>query len=85
MANIGLFYGSTTGKTEYVAEIIQQEFGDDLVITLHNIFEVKDSNFAEQQYLIIACLTWNISELKNSFTALEDINFNGKKQFISEQ
>lgn len=52
MANIGLFYGSTTGKTEYVAEIIKQKFGDKLV-KLHNIFEVKDNNFEYLQYLII--------------------------------
>ncbi len=56
MASIGLFYGSRTGKTEYVAEIIQQKFGNDLV-TLHNISEVENSDFEDYQYLIIACPT----------------------------
>lgn len=46
MTNIGLFYGSTTGKTETVAEIIQQEFGED-VVTLHNITDVDNSDFEE--------------------------------------
>ena len=43
MSNIGLFYGTTTGKTESAAETIQKEFGD--AVTLHNIADVDDSAF----------------------------------------
>lgn len=42
MTSIGLFYGTTTGKTEYVAEMMQKEFGGDDVVTLHNIAEAAD-------------------------------------------
>ncbi len=82
MSNIGLFYGSTTGKTEYVAEMLQKEFGQD-VLTLHNIAEVEDSDFEDYQNLIIACPTWNIGELQSDwdgyFPELDDIDFSGKK------
>lgn len=45
MSKIGLFFGSTTGKTESVAEQIQKEFGGKNVVTLHNIIDVEDSDF----------------------------------------
>lgn len=82
MSNIGLFYGSTTGKTEYVAEMLQKEFAQD-VVTLHNIAEAEDSDFEDYQCLIIACPTWNIGELQSDwddyFPELDDIDFSGKK------
>ncbi len=44
MAKIGLFYGSTTGKTESAAEIIQKEFGGEDIVALHAISEVEDED-----------------------------------------
>lgn len=83
MSNIGLFLGSTTGKTEYAAEMLQQEFGGDDVVTLHNIADAEDSDFEDYQNLIIACPTWNIGELQSDwegyFPELDNIDFSGKK------
>ncbi|MDM9382409.1 flavodoxin FldA [Chlorogloeopsis sp. ULAP01] len=83
MSQIGLFFGTTTGKTESVAEIIQKEFGGENVVTLHNIIDVDDSDFEDYQYLIIGCPTWNIGELQSDwegyFPELDNIDFNGKK------
>jgi flavodoxin I len=53
MSKIGLFFGSTTGKTESAAEMIQKEFGGENVVTLHNILEAEDNEFEKYQYLII--------------------------------
>lgn len=82
MSNIGLFIGSTTGKTEYVAELFQKEIGEN-VVTLHNIYETEDSDFEDYQYIVIACPTWNIGELQSDwegyFPELDNIDFNGKK------
>lgn len=79
---IGLFYRTTTGKTESVAEMIRDEFGGDIV-TLHELGSVKNDNFAEYECLIIACPTWNIGELQSDwegfFPELDDIDFSGKK------
>ncbi|MBD2198063.1 MULTISPECIES: flavodoxin FldA [Calothrix] len=78
---IGLFYGTQTGKTESVAEIIRDEFGDS-VVTLHDISQADTADFDDYQYLIIGCPTWNIGELQSDwegfFTELDDIDFNGK-------
>jgi len=49
---IALFYGTTTGKTQSVAERIRDEFGGD-IITLHEIGSVEKDDFAEHECLII--------------------------------
>ncbi|OCQ97739.1 flavodoxin [Nostoc sp. MBR 210] len=78
---IGLFYGTQTGKTESVAEIIRDEFGNG-VVELHDISQADTADFDEYQYLIIGCPTWNVGELQSDwegfFPELDDINFSGK-------
>lgn len=83
MSKIGLFYGTTTGKTESAAEMIQSEFGGDGVVTLHEIADVENSNFAEYDCIIIGCPTWDIGELQADWQGyyedLDDADFSGKK------
>jgi flavodoxin I len=61
---MGLFYGTTTGKTESVAEMIRDKFGGDIV-TLHQFGSVENDAFAEYQCVIIACPAWNIGEVQS--------------------
>ena len=79
---IGLFYGTTTDKTESVAEIIRDEFSC-YIVTLHEIGSVKNDDLAEYECLIIPCPTWNIGELQSDwegfFPELDDIDFSCKK------
>ncbi|MGK7874731.1 MAG: flavodoxin FldA [Xenococcaceae cyanobacterium] len=83
MSKIGLFYGTTTGKTESAAEMIQQEFGGEDVVTMHDISEVEDSDFDNYENIIIGCPTWDIGELQADwqgyYDELDNINFSGKK------
>ena len=83
MSKIGLFYGTTTGNTESAAEMIQQEFGGEDMITMHEIGEVEDSDFEKYENIIIGCPTWNIGELQSDwegyFEELDNIDFSGKK------
>ena len=83
MSKIGLFVGSTTGKTEEAAEIIQKEFGGDEVVTIHNMTEANSEDFDGYQNLIIASPTWNIGELQSDwegfFDELDNIDFKDKK------
>jgi len=78
---IGLFYGTQTGKTESIAEMIRDEFGSDIV-TLHDISQAETTDLEEYQYLIIGCPTWNIGELQSDwegfFPDLDEIDFSGK-------
>ncbi len=83
MSKIGLFYGTTTGKTESAAEMIQSEFGGAEVVTLHEIADVEGSDFAEYKCVIIGCPTWDIGELQADwqgyYDELDDVDFSGKK------
>ena len=83
MTKIGLFYGTTTGKTETVAEIIQAELGGDGVVESHDIADATEDDFANYEYLIIGCPTWDIGELQSDwdgfFEELDNINFSDKK------
>lgn len=83
MSKIGLFIGTTTGKTESAAEMVQEEFGGENVVTIHNMDEVNTEDFDSYQNIIIASPTWNIGELQSDwegfFDELDNIDFNGKK------
>ncbi|NJN56636.1 MAG: flavodoxin FldA [Leptolyngbyaceae cyanobacterium SL_5_9] len=83
MAKIGLFYGTQTGNTQTVAELIQKEFGGDSVVDLHDISTADPSDFEGYECLIIGCPTWNIGELQSDwegfYDELDAIAFNSKK------
>ncbi|MEB3358919.1 MAG: flavodoxin FldA [Synechococcales bacterium] len=82
MAKVGLFYGSTTGKTADVAEQIQAALGGDAVVDLHDVSGKSAVDLAEYSCLIIGCPTWNIGELQDDWDAviddLDEVDFNGK-------
>lgn len=83
MAKIGLFYGSTTGKTEGAAEEIQEKLGGESVVKLHEISEVSADDFEGYDCLIIGCPTWDIGELQADwqgfYDELDEVSFSGKK------
>lgn len=83
MTKVGLFYGSTTGKTEAVAEAIQAALGGEDIVKLHEISDVSDE-FADYDCVIIGCPTWDIGELQSDWEGffeeeLDNIDFSGKK------
>jgi flavodoxin I len=82
MAKVGLFYGSTTGKTSDAAEQVQAALGGEAVVDLQDIADVEVSSLADYDYLIIACPTWNIGDLQSDwesiFDDLDSVDFSGK-------
>jgi flavodoxin I len=84
MAKIGLFYGTQTSNTQTVAELIQKEFGGDVVVTIQDISRTETTDFDEYQNIIIGCPTWNVGELQSDWESfyddqLDSIDFSGKK------
>ena len=79
---IGLFYGTTTGTTQSIAETITDLLGGD-VVDLYDIADADAEDFTNYQYLMIGCSTWNLGDLQSDwdsfFDTLDDINFDGKK------
>jgi flavodoxin I len=83
MSKIGLFYGTQTGNTQAIAELIQKEFGGKTYVDLHDIVDATPDDFSAYTWLIIGCPTWNIGELQSDWDGfyddLDNIDFSGKK------
>lgn len=82
MANIGIFYGSTEGNTERIATKIQELFGGEDEVALHNVNSASSDDMAEYKYLILASSTWDIGELQEDWDTfideIEDVDYDGK-------
>lgn len=81
MEKIGLFYGTDTGNTERVADLIKDEIGADLV-DVHDIAAAKKSDFDAYDKIILGQPTWYYGERQSSWDDFWDdfksIDFTGK-------
>lgn len=82
MGNIGLFYASTTGNTEMVAEQIAGLISGDKV-DVHDLAEEPVSSINDYTWLIFGISTWDYGELQEDWEAiweeLKSLDFNGRK------
>jgi flavodoxin I len=78
--SIGIFYGSTGGATESVAEEILNTLG--LKAELHDIGLTEADKLNDYSHLIIGTSTWGAGELQDDWedklAAYEEIDFTGK-------
>ena len=83
MAQVGLFYDTQTGKTEELAEQIQDALGGDSVVDVFNISDVELDKLSEYECLIIGSPTWNVGELPDGWGSVVDdlsgLSLGGKK------
>lgn len=66
MAKIGIFYGSSTGNTEKVAELISSAFGDDAVTI--NVEDASKEDIDKFKYLVFGVSTWDIGDVQEDWT-----------------
>ncbi len=82
MSKVGLFYGTDTGNTERVADLIKDEIGSDLV-EVFDIASASVEDFAKFDKIILGQPTWYYGELQSSWDDFwEDfkkIDFTGKQ------
>lgn len=81
MEKIGLFWGSDTGNTEKVAEMIANKIGNDAV-DVYDIAEIANNDIEKYKLLIFGTSTWYDGELQSDwdsfFDNLDEIDFSGK-------
>jgi len=81
MATVGLFFGSDTGNTEAVAQMIQKELGKHL-IDVKDIAKSSKKNIAEYDLLLFGIPTWYYGEAQcdwdDFFPEFEQIDFTDK-------
>ncbi len=71
MAKIGLFYGSTTGNTVKVAELIQNAFGPGIV-DLIDVGMASSQDLKKYDALILGTSTWHWGGLQDEWALFED-------------
>jgi len=71
MAAIGLFYGSTTGNTLKVAELIQETFKPEM-IDLLDVRQATSEDLKRYDVLIFGTSTWHWGGLQNEWAVFED-------------
>lgn len=67
MNKIGIFYGSTTGNTESVAEKLQVQFGSADCI---NVGNTPLSEMSKYETVILGSSTWGLGELQDDWVPL---------------
>jgi flavodoxin I len=81
MASVGIFFGSDTGNTEAVAQMIQKELGKQL-IDVFDIAKSSKEDIAGFDLIMIGIPTWYYGEAQcdwdDFFPELEQIDFTNK-------
>ncbi len=85
MEKIGLFYGSDTGNTETVAEMIRERIGADKV-DVYDVYDCSKDDFMRYRNLILGLSTWHDGQLVSAYDEFIDefktIDFSGKRVAI---
>ena len=71
MAKIGLFYGSTTGRTLKVAELIQKAFGPGQV-EIVDVRRAAPADLKKYDVLILGTSTWHWGGLQDEWAIFAD-------------
>lgn len=69
-ASIGIFYGSTTGTTERIAQDIAAAFGAERIGGPHDVAKVTATEFRRYGVLLLGVPTWNIGDVQDDWAAL---------------
>ena len=81
MKEAGIFYGSSSGKTESVAEQICEKLGSS-VSELHDVAETSLVEMMNYRNLILGIPTWGIGEMQDDWLqaifVLEGLDLTGK-------
>lgn len=82
MGHVSIFYGSTTGNTEEVAELIARELKG-AVDTIKDISKASPADFMAADTLILGTSTWDDGQLQQDWEyflpQLDTIDLTGKK------
>jgi len=82
VANVGIFYGSTTGHTESVAQRIQKALGAENA-ALHDVASASADDLERYDYLIFGVATYSYGDLQDDWKSfaweLDRVDFSGKK------
>ncbi|PCJ32720.1 MAG: flavodoxin [Gammaproteobacteria bacterium] len=78
--NAAIIYGTETGNTEYIADLMKKEWNED--IDVHNVLNMDLAIFEQYELLILGIPSWYDGQLQDDwdeiFEDLETLNFKDK-------
>jgi len=81
-AKVGFFFGSTTGNTQDIGNMVAKNLGGANVM-LRNVTETDIKHFEQFSHIIIGIPTWHIGELQDDWAEIlpriKGLNLKGKK------
>jgi flavodoxin I len=83
MANVGIFFGTSTGSTESVADMIKEELGDDAdgPFDIETLEGSLQEIFRKYPALIVGTPTWNTgADVERSGTGWDEIYYKSMQQ-----
>lgn len=85
MEKVGIFFGSSSGNTEEIANKIQELIGDDVAEVL-NVDSADADDIAKYKNIILGSSTWGAGDLQDDFESfidtLKEADLDGKKVAI---
>ncbi|WWO97372.1 MAG: flavodoxin FldA [Candidatus Dasytiphilus stammeri] len=79
---IGIFFGTDTGNTEKIAQMIQKQLGGENTAKIHDIANSRKEDLEKFQILLLGIPTWYYGEAQcdwdDFFPTLETISFENK-------
>lgn len=84
MSKTGIFFGSSSGNTEEIANKIQELIGDEAEV--HNVDSADADDLSSYENLILGSSTWGAGDLQDDFESFVDVlgeaELSGKKVAI---
>lgn len=85
---MGIFYGSSTGNTEFAAKLIKEEM-QDLASEIRDVRNAEPDELVEYDLLFLGVSTWNIGEMQDDWAdflpRLQGLDLTGKKVALFAQ
>jgi flavodoxin I len=72
MEKIGIFFGSSTGNTEKVADLIKSNFTDGFATTI-NVEDASLEDLEKFPYLIFGTSTWGIGDMQDDWEEFMEV------------
>lgn len=86
MANAIIIYGSSTGNTEKLAQVLAEELKQDYSVFLADAADANPQDMLDKDLIVLGSSTWSDGELQEDFQdfydGMDDINLQGKKAAV---
>lgn len=81
-----VIYGSSTGNTEKLAQILAKDLEQRFSVTLKDVVDAKPKDMEDKDLIILGSSTWNDGELQEDFQdfydEMDSVDLKGKKAAV---